>query len=134
MAGSNEILSKILQAEIEVAARISSREAAGLTTPEAVRTLRAFGLRCSRSAPLIEAQISIPEPELQHVVAELCERYGAGLHRKPRQRLLTITATHAFVDDALHPVIQAMLDVVIAARHEEARRLIAELRASMPDE
>ncbi|MBK8011693.1 MAG: hypothetical protein IPK13_10095 [Deltaproteobacteria bacterium] len=47
---------------------------------------------------------------------------------------LTITATHAFVDDALHPVIQAMLDVVIAARHEEARRLIAELRASMPDE
>ncbi|MBK8015088.1 MAG: hypothetical protein IPK13_27540 [Deltaproteobacteria bacterium] len=22
-------------------------------------------------------------------MAELCERYGAGLHRKPRQRLLT---------------------------------------------
>ncbi|MBK8015139.1 MAG: hypothetical protein IPK13_27815 [Deltaproteobacteria bacterium] len=67
-------------------------------------------------------------------MAELCERYGAGLHRKPRQRLLTITATPAFVDGALHPVIQVMLDVVMDARHEEARRLMAELRASMPDE
>jgi len=131
---SDDVLRKVLQAEIEVAARITKRDAASLTTSEAVRALRAFGLKCSQSAPLVQAQISIPEPELQHILSELCERYGAGLEKKPRQRLLTITAPRAFIDDALQPVLQGMLDVVIASRHEQARRLIAELRASAPPE
>jgi len=129
-----DVLRGVLRAEIEVAARIVNRDAATLTTFEAVRALRAFGVQCSRAAPLIEAQISIPEPELQHILAELCERYGAGLHKKPRQRLLTITAPRAFIDLALQPVLQGMLDVVIASRHEQARRLVAELRASAPEE
>ena len=37
----------------------------------------------------------------------------AGLHKKPRQRRLSITASRAFVDDSRHPAIQAMLDVVL---------------------
>ena len=122
----------MLRAEIEVAARIVNVDAATLTTLDAVRVLRAFGDRCSQAAPLIEARISIPEPELQHIVAELCERYGAGIEKKPRERALTITAPRAFIDMALQPVLQGMLDVVIASRHEQARRLVAELRASAP--
>ena len=132
VATPDDVLSGVLRAEIEVAARIMNRDAASLTTPEAVRALREYGLRCSQSTPLVEAQISIPEPELQHILSELCERYGAGLHKKPRQRLLTITAPRAFIDNALQPVLQGMLDVVIASRHEQTRRLIAELRASAP--
>ena len=130
---AERVLRGVLRAEIKVAARIVDRDAATLTTSEAVLALRAFGARCSQAAPSIEAQLSIPEPELQHVVAELCERYGAGLHKKPRQRLLTITAPRAFVDAALQPVIQGVLDVLIAARHEQARRLVAELRGSAPE-
>jgi hypothetical protein len=134
VATPDDVLRGVLQAEIEVAARITNREAASLATLEAVRALRAFGLRCSQSAPLVEAQISIPEPELQHVLAELCERYGAGLHKKPRQRLLTVTAPREFIDSVLQPVLQGALDVVIASRHAQARRLVAELRASAPEE
>jgi hypothetical protein len=130
----DDVLRGVLRAEIEVAARIASRDAATLTTTEAVRALRDFGLRCSQSEPLIEAQISIPEPELQHILAVLCERYGAGIEKKPRQRVLTITAPRAFIDRAIQPVLQGMLDVVIASRHEQARRLVAELRASAPEE
>lgn len=134
MTEPDDLLRGVLRAEIEVAARIINRDAVSLTTSEAVRALRAYGLRCSQSAPLIEAQISIPEPELQHILGELCERYGAGLHKKPRQRLLTITAPRAFTDNALQPVLQGMLDVRIASRHEQARRLIAALRASAPED
>ena len=134
MTTPDDLLRSVLQAELEVAARIAKRDVATLTTVEAVRVLSDFGLRYSRLAPLVEAQISIPEPELQHILAELCARYGAGLEKKPRQRLLTITAPRAFIDEALQPVLQGMLDVVIAARHEQARRLLAGLRASAPTE
>jgi hypothetical protein len=127
------VLRGVLRPEIEVAARIVNRDPATLTASEAVLALRAFWARCSQAAPSAEAQLSIPEPELQHVVAELCQRHGAGLHKKPRQRLLTITAPRAFVDTGLQPVIQGGLDVVIAARHEQARQLIGELRASAPE-
>lgn len=127
-----DVLRGMLRAEIEVAARIVNVDAATLTTLDAVRALRAFGDRCSQAAPLIEARISIPEPELQHIVAELCERYGAGIEKKPRERALTITAPRAFIDMALQPVLQGMLDVVIESRHEQSRRLVAELRASAP--
>ena len=129
----DDILRGALLAEIAVAARITDRDAATLTTPDAVRALRAFGLRCRETDPLAEAQISLPEPEFQHVLAELCERYGARLHKKPRQRLLTITAPRAFIDNALHPVLQDMLDVVIAARHKQARQFVSDLRASAPE-
>lgn len=134
MGTSDEVLRGVLQAEIEVAACITQRDVAGLSTADAVDALREFGRRCSKGAPLVEAQISIPEPELQHIVATLCERYGAGLHKKPRQRLLTITAPREFIDRALQPIVQGMLDVVIASRHEQVRRLIAELRGSAPEE
>ena len=130
MTRPDDLLRRVLQAELEVAARITKRDVATLTTLEAVRVLREFGVRCGQAGPLVEARISIPEPELQHVLSELCERYGAGLHKPPRQRLLTITAPRRFIDDALQPVLQGMLDVVIAARHEQARQLLAGLRAS----
>jgi len=132
VTGPGDVLPAMLCAEVAVAARLSQRDAAALTTSDAVRIIRAFGEHCSKASPLVEAQISIPEPELQHFLSELCERYGAGLHKKPRQRALTITAPRAFIDAALQPVLQGMLDVVIASRHDQARRLIAELRASAP--
>lgn len=133
MTTPDGVLRGVLRAEIEVAARIVGRDAASLTTAEAVLALRAFGARCAQAAPLVEAQLSVPEPELQHVIAELCERYGAGLHTKPRQRVLTVTAPRAFIDVALQPVIQGVLDAVIAARHEQARQLVSGLRASAPE-
>ncbi len=56
---------------------------------------------CRLAAPLVEARISIPEPELPHIMAEVCERHGAGHDKKPRQRLLTITAPRLFI--VTHP-------------------------------
>ena len=130
----DDVLRRALEAEIQIAARITNTDPATLSTAEAVRALRAFGQRCSQAAPMVEAQISIPEPELQHILAVLCERYGAGLEKKPRQRVLTITAPRVFIDTALQPVLQGMLDVVIAWRHEQARELLRKLSASAPDD
>lgn len=132
MIATEHVLIEVLRAEIEVAAHIIGCDARSLTTSDAVLALRAFGLRCSERGPLVEMQLSMPEVELQHVVAELCERYGAGLHKKPRQRVLTITAPREFIDVVLQPVIQGVLDVVIGARHEASRQLIAGLRGSAP--
>lgn len=131
---TDDVLRGVLQAEIEIAARLISREPATLTTADAVQAIREFGLRSSQRAPLIEVQMSIPEPDLQHILAEFCERYGAGIERKNRQRLPTVTAPRAFIDAVLNPLVQAMLDLVIAARDEQVRSLVDGLRASAPDE
>ena len=128
----DDVLRRLTHAEIAVAARVAQRDPATMTTAEAVAILRAFGLDASQRAPLVETEVSIPESMLQAVLALLCERYGAGLHKKPRQRVLTVTAPRAFVDDALSPLLGAMLDIVTEWQHAQMRALLQALEATAP--
>ena len=103
-----ELLELLLRAEIEIAAQLTGRDATGMSTADAVRALDDFGRAATQREPLLETDFTLDDPMLQGILATLCARYGAGVHRKPRRRALTVSAPRMFVQSALHPLIVRM--------------------------
>lgn len=127
-----ELLDQLLRAEIEIAAQVTGRDAARMTTADAVRALDDLGRTATQREPLVETDFALDEPMLQGILATLCARYGAGVHRKPRRRAITVTAPRTFIERALQPLVLRMGDHVEAWQHARIRALMTMVEESAP--
>ena len=76
--------------------------------------------------PDVEVRMSVPTPASQRVLIAVCARYGLRLYRLPRQRdsSMCVQAPSGFMREVLHPLLQAMAQIVEEAAHQTTMRII----------
>lgn len=107
---SDEVLSRMLAVERQVAERLGFPVIEGRS---AVEGIRLFLEREARQMGEVEAPVSLPDPGIQRVFLALCGRYGVTVYKRPRQRggNVTVRAPRTFIKDGLEPLFQGMGDV-----------------------